>query len=123
MAEVVSRPLSKARARLAFAATVLIAATCLRVALGPTPIAWLHVLAPMFLLTALTLCLAQAPVAGSLLRMESIALLSTIYIMSAAAIAEISLWHWSDQIGLAAFCLITVLIGFEQSSRDHAQLT
>ena len=123
MAEVVSRPLSKARARLAFAATVLIAATCLRVALGPTPTAWLHVLAPMFLLTALTLCLAHAPVAGSLLRIEFIALLSTIYILSTAAMAEISTWHWSDQLSLAAFCLITVLIGFEQSSRDHEQLT
>ncbi len=123
MAEIISRPLPEAHARLAFAATVLIAANCLRVALGPTPTAWLHILAPMFLLTALTLCLAHAPVAGSLIRIEFVALLSTIYILSTAAMAEISTWHWSDQLSLAAFCLTTVLIGFEQSSSDHAPLT
>jgi len=121
MVEIDSERLPPTRAGLSYAATALIAVLCLRVGLGPTPEHWLHIVTPMFLLACLTLSLAQDSTTGSVFKFETTALLSAVYILSTATLAQLSAWHWADKIGLAGFCLVTVLIGLEQSSWESQE--
>lgn len=120
MGEIVAKPSQTSGTSLSCVATALIATFCLRVALGPTPAHWLYILIPMSLLASLTLCLTQAPIASTIFKLEAVALLSAVYILSTAMLAQISAWHWSDKVGLAGFCLTTVLLGLEQSSKEDS---
>ena len=100
------------------ATTILVAAICLRVAFGPTPESWGIVIGPMLLLTTLTVSLTQQTSQAATLHLHWVAVAYCGYILSVLAISGLSQWHWSDQILLAAFCAITVLVGDKLTSNE-----
>ena len=101
------------------ATTTLVAAICLRVASVPTPSHWHYVLIPMLLLTTLTLTLAQSETAHPPAALQWVGIACCSYIVSVIAFGSLSQLHWADQSVLAAFCLVTALVGQRVSANAH----
>ena len=100
-------------------AIFVLMATCIRVTFVTAPSHWSYVVMPTILLASLTICLSQTSTEMPLLNLTTVALLAALYILGTTAFAPIQTWHWSDQMNFVAFCITTVFLGFEQTTRGQ----